>query len=165
MSITGRTIDGIAAVILTGLEGHVITGTGTPSITLTLAQGDDERDPVIGDAECANGGVAVWYAGGSTTGMNAPNTTGGRVQRFWEHNYRVRVSFSVEGFPGDTINDNVASLVRQIVNQVEATLEPQSGGNYNVMRLSLREPQRHGTVTGYYVIELTVTLREAWERS
>lgn len=165
MSVTGKTLDGIHSTLLAGLVGTVLTGTGSPSITVTLNQGDDERDPAVGSAECADGGVSVWYAGGSTTGANAPNTTGGSVQRFWEHTYRVRVTINVGGFSGDRINANMPSLVRQLVNQIEATLEPTTGTNFNVMRETIREPQRHPQFPDYYLIETSVSVREAWARS
>ncbi len=165
MSVIGKTLDGIQSTLLTGLVGTTLTGTGSPSITVTLTAGDDERDPAIGPPECADGGVSVWYAGGSTTGSNAPNSSGGLVQRFWEHTYRVRVTVNVAGFSGDRINANIPSLVRQLINAIEAILEPQSGVNFNVMREAIREPTRHPQFSDYYLIETAVSVREAWARS
>ena len=164
MSVTGRTPQALQVALRASVVGQTLTA-GTDLAALALTAADDDQDPTRGPRECADGGVAVRYLGGATTGGAAPQTTGGLVQRMWRHRFRVRVTYALAGVTGDRIAVNLLAWGHQLVNLIEAGLEPSSGTNYTVTALELYEPVRHATNLDFFVQDLDVTLVEPWARS
>lgn len=167
MSVTGYTIDALADVILAGLVGATITAPAASGFgDLVLSQAEDDKDPTIGAYPMADGGVVVEHIDGRTSGRNAvPQSTGGCIQKFWRQNYAVRISYDVAGVTGQRLSAYCTALKRQVVNLIEATLQPASGVNWNVEDIAIQRVQRHPSRSGFYMQEFTVGLLVPWGRT
>lgn len=163
MSADGWTVDGLQSALLACLVGQTLTGTYITSVTLT--ESDDDQDPALAPVDCADGGVVVRYMDGSSTGTSLPSTSGGTAQRVWSHPFQVRVGINVDGVEGQRLRVDMLAFARQIINAIEAGVEPSSGTNYNIERITLARPKRHPSAQGFYLIEVGVTFRELWART
>lgn len=163
MSADGWTVDGLQSALLASLVGQTLTGTYITSLTLT--ESDDDQDPANAADGCADGGVAVRYMDGSSTGTSMPNATGGTAQRVWSHPFQIRVGVNVDGVEGQKLRVDMLAFARQIINAIEAGMEPSGGTNYNIERITLSRPKRHPSAQGLYLIEIGVIIREPWART
>lgn len=166
MAVTSRTLDTIRSTLLTGLIGVTLTGAGSPSMAVTLTQSDDARQVTVGTRPCVDGGVSVWRLRSSTTGTTVkPSAVGGAIQRLTRSVFLVTVGLSIEGVEGGVVAANLTSLEMQLVNAVEAALEPASGAYTNVENWALRETVRDAQLNDFLTMSVEVTVIHPWIRS
>jgi len=168
MSVDARTIDAIRTTILGSLVGQTLTGTGSPVMTVVLVAADDYWDPGVGPYSCTDGGVVVNYIVGtpSSTKHNFTTSSQGAIQRVWNHRYQIQVTADISACPSAALTVNLLSMLRQIVNLVEAAMEPlpSASVSYNMAWSPMRGPKRHPTNDGLCLFDLELTVTEGWAR-
>ena len=164
MSVGGRTLDEIRVVIL-GIVGTALTGTGSPDISVTLTQADDARRVMTGTRACVDGGVSVWRLNSRTTGATIKPNSGSGVQRMTRTVFLVSVALSIELTEGSVVAANLTSLEMQFWNAVEAALEPETGAYTTIEGITLRETVRDTQASDYLIMSLEVTVIHPWMRS
>jgi len=162
--IQGETIEGIQAAIAASLVGNTLTGT---KLACVLATAIVDQNTSSTFYEVVNGSVVVTYEGGNPTSSgNVPQTSGGRIQRRWVHQFRARVTYSNRVASGQELATDAASFARQIVNLIEAGLEPQSGAIFVIPTdgISLPKVQTHSKDPGFNVQDVLITVWAFWAR-
>lgn len=162
MSVSSRALETIRAALLASLVGNTLT---TTYFSVTLTESENEDTPTGGLGNCPDGGVVVRSGGGRTVRAYTPQSSGGVVQRVYNHTFQIRVSINVSGAPGNRIAGDLMSLVRQIVNLIDAGMEPSSGERYAVVSNDYGAPVRSTRDPDFYELPFTVVVEEPWARS
>lgn len=164
MAVTGRTIEDIRQTLVDGFVGQTITGAGAKPLTRTLKAGDDPYDVMAAPRGCVDGGVIVDTPRTVSTGRTMPGfATGGRVQHECRTTFDIEVGLNVEGCTGNTLSANLTAWIRQLINLIEAALEPQSGQNENLSSRSCTHG-RSPNNTGFVIFRLTCEVTHWWQR-
>lgn len=163
--MNGRTPEAIQAAILDSLVGNTLTGA---FLNCPLIRAKVDQNTASTFLEVVNGSVVVTrQAGRSLPTACAPQTAGGRLQRRWLHSYRARVTYSNRVAAGQDLAADEASFAHQIVDLIEASLEPQSGVQYDIPEDGIQAPgvTIHPRDPGFNVQDVLVTVRAWWARS
>lgn len=161
MALSGTRAATLRATVLAALSGQSLTG--LTYLTVTLTPSSDPLDVLTptGALECQDGALVVLVRS-QTTQAATPQTTGGRVQRWWQHTLTVRWAVAVLGLDGHKVSDDLQRVTDAVIDLVEAALEPQSGANLNVVSGAFGPPTRRGD---FLIYEVTYACREPWARA
>lgn len=162
--MTGRSPGDIQDAIIASLVGNNLVGT---YLNCSLAKAIVDQDTASTFFEVVNGSVVVTYEGGrALSAARTPQATGGRIQRMYAHQYRARVTYSNRVAAGQGLASDVASFAQQIVDLIEAGLEPQSGEQYDIPAdgIQIGRVFTHTKDPGFNVQDVFVTVRAFWAR-
>lgn len=161
MSVTGRTIDTIYADVVAALSGQTITS-GSESLTLNPSATPWMLWTSGANVNCLDGSFIVTMNGSGGAGV--PLSTGSFSQIRFDHSITVTVALH------DCVNPSgwgtiVIAYIRQIMNLINAALEPTSSDIYAVRSRAFQSPRRAPSgFDGWTEVQVNYTIQEFWER-
>ena len=160
----GRTLDVILSDYRGTMIGETLAGGGSDPIEVDLTPGADVRRLISGLMNCIDGGVTAWRIRSNSMPQTTRSAAGGNVQRLYRSAYACEVAIFVEDVDPSILAENVPAWERQLVNLIEAGLEPDTGARYNVQSMTLHETTYHPKAGSFIVLRVDTMIQHHWER-
>lgn len=162
MSIESHTLSDVRAAIYGALVGNQLSGlNGSP---VTLHAPESARSGPRSMRDCVDGGVRVWRLRSTTTATSTPRTATTHRQRWVRSTWRVTVTVHDGVSEAATIGEDMPVMESEVIDLIEAGVEPLSGTRYNVEGWTMPETTQPPGAPDYYEITVDVTIIHPWER-